>query len=172
MPLSASLVDAYNEQINLELTSAYAYLGMATWCDAREFTGCARWLRAQADEENAHALRFLRFLLDRDVEPTLSDIRATRATYDSVLRVFEAALEHEQTVTAAIGRLYGLATDESDYASLPLLNWFTREQVEEEATVRQIVAELQRVGDDSAALTMLDREIGQRRGDRGGGETA
>ena len=163
MTLTDSLASAYNEQINLEFVSAYAYLGMATWCDAHDLTGFAQWMRAQAAEEAEHALRFMRFVADRGGVVDLRDVRATPATYGSVVELFEAALDHEQTVTAAIGHLYGLATDERDYASLPLLGWFTDEQIEEEATIRQILADLRRVAGDSAALVLLDREIGQRR---------
>lgn len=167
MALSDKLISAFNDQINLEFVSAYAYLGMSTWCDEQELSGFARWLRAQAGEETSHAYKFIRFLLDRDARVELHDIRATTTRYGSVLDVYESALAHERTVTAAIGELYALATEERDYASLPLLNWFTDEQIEEEATVRQIVADLVRVSNDSAALMLLDREIAAR--DHGGG---
>lgn len=163
MVLSETLAAAYDDQVNLEFVSAYAYLGMAAWCDDHDLTGFGRWLRAQAAEETAHALKFMRFVSDRDGSVELRDVRATPAIYGSVVEVFEAALHHEQVVTSAIGQLYKLATEEGDYASLPLLGWFTDEQVEEEATIRQIVADLQRIADDSAALVMLDREVGQRR---------
>jgi ferritin len=163
MSLSDQLAHAFNEQINLEFESAYAYLGMAAWCEAAGLTGFARWLRAQAQEETDHGLRFFNFVLDRDQRVELTDIAATPANYDSVLDVFRAALGREQRVTAAIGDLYAKATAEHDYASVPILNWFTTEQIEEEATVRQIVAELERVGDNTAALVLLDREMAQRR---------
>lgn len=162
MSLSDQLVNAFNAQINLEFESAYAYLAMAGWCDAADLTGFARWLRAQAQEENGHALRFFDFLLDRDQRVELTDIAATSTDFGSVLDVFRAALAHEQRVTAAISDLYAKATAEQDFASVPILNWFTTEQIEEEATVRQIVAELERVGDNTAALVLLDREMAQR----------
>jgi ferritin len=157
------LTQAFNAQINLEFESAYAYLGMSAWCDANELTGFARWLRAQAQEEVEHGMRFFRFLLDRDQQVRLTDIAATPTDYGSLLDVFRAALSHEQRVTAAITDLYAKATAEQDFASVPILNWFTTEQIEEEATVRQIVAELERVGDNTAALVLLDREMAQRR---------
>lgn len=163
MSLSPTLASAYDEQINLEFVSAYAYLGMAVWCDGHDLAGFAQWLRAQAAEEVEHALKFMRFVSDRDGGVELRDVAATAPDYGSVVEVFEAALEHEQIVTAAIGRLYGMANDEKDYASLPLLGWFTDEQIEEEATIRQLLADLRRVSGDPAALVLLDREVGQRR---------
>jgi ferritin len=162
MGLSDQLAQAFNTQINLEFESAYAYLAMAAWCEANELAGFARWLRAQAQEETEHGLKFFNFLLDRNQGVRLMDIVATPADFDSVLDVFRAALSHEQRVTAAITDLYAKATDEQDFASVPILNWFTNEQIEEEATVRQIVADLERIGDNSAALVLLDREMGQR----------
>ena len=163
MSFSDQLARAFNTQINLEFESAYAYLGMAAWCEANELAGFGRWLRSQAREETEHGLKIFDFLLDRDQRVQLTDIAATPAAYGSVLDVFRAALSHEQQVTAAISDLYAKATAEQDFASVPVLNWFTNEQIEEEATVRQIVAELERVGDDSAALVLLDREMAQRR---------
>jgi ferritin len=163
MSFSDKLAHAFNAQINLELESAYAYLGMAAWCEANDLAGFARWLRAQAHEETQHALKFFDFLIDRDQRVQLTDVAATPADYGSVLDLFRAALSHEQQVTAAISDLYATATAEQDFASVPLLNFFTNEQIEEEATVRQIVADLERVGDDSSALVLLDREMAQRR---------
>ena len=163
MSLSDQLGQAFNNQINLEFESAYAYLGMAGWCDANELAGFAQWLRAQAREEVEHGMKFFTFLLDRDQQVHLVDIAATPADYGSVLDVFRAALSHEQRVTAAISDLYTKVTAEQDFASVPILNWFTNEQIEEEATVRQIVAELERIGDNTAALVLLDREMAQRR---------
>jgi ferritin len=163
MTLSDQLAKAFNAQINLEFESAYAYLAMAAWCDSTELTGFAQWLRAQAHEETEHALKFFDFLLSRDQRVELTDIAATSTDFGSLLDVFRAALSHEQRVTAAITDLYAKATAEQDFASVPILNWFTNEQIEEEATVRQIVAELERIGDNTAALVLLDREMAQRR---------
>lgn len=163
MSFSDQVAHAFNAQINLEFESAYAYLGMAAWCEAADLAGFARWLRAQAHEETEHGLKFFNFVLDRDKRVELTDIAATPANFDSVLDVFRAALAHEQRVTAAITDLYAKVTAEQDYASVPILNWFTNEQIEEEVTVRQIVAELERVGDNTAALVLLDREMAQRR---------
>jgi ferritin len=163
MSLSDQLTKAFNAQINLEFESAYAYLAMAAWCDATDLTGFAQWLRAQAHEETEHGLKFFDFMLHRDQRVELTDIAATPTDFGSVLDVFRAALAHEQRVTAAITDLYAKATAEQDFASVPILNWFTNEQIEEEATVRQIVAELERIGDNTAALVLLDREMAHRR---------
>ncbi|CAN5329298.1 ferritin [soil metagenome] len=164
MTMSQTLQSAFNDQIQLEFSSAYTYLGMTAWCESRDLAGFARWMRAQASEETEHAMKFLDFVLGRDGTITLQPIEAPSGGFSSVLDVLEQALGHEQRVTAAIGRLYAQASEEGDYSSLPLLQWFMGEQVEEEATVRQIVAELRMVGDDTSALLLLDRDMGARRG--------
>ena len=80
----------------------------------------------------------------------------------TALSAFEASLGHERKVTAAINDMYALATDERDFASYPMLNWFVEEQIEEEAAVGLIVEQLKMIGDDRTALLMLDRELGAR----------
>lgn len=167
MTMSKELQAAFNDQIALEFASAYVYLGMAAWFEAEELVGFARWMRNQAAEESAHAMKFFDHVIDRDGRVALQTVPAPASDFDSPLRVLERAHAHEQHVTEAIGRLYAQATEERDYSSLPLLNWFMSEQVEEEATVRQIVAELKMVGDDSAALLLLDREMSDRHGAEG-----
>ena len=162
MPMSESVSTAYNDQIHLEFESNYAYLQMAAYFNAHNLQGFSNWMRAQAAEEQMHALKFIDFVLDRGGNVRLQPIAAPRGEFSSPLEVFEASLEHERKVTAAIHQLYTHAVAESDYASVPLLQWFISEQVEEESTVGQIVEQLRMVGDNATALLMLDRELGAR----------
>lgn len=159
------LLAAFDDQIALEQASAQAYLQMATWAEAHGLTGTAAWLRSQSAEETGHAQRFLDFVLDRGAEPRLQALDAPQAEFDGVVALFEAALGHEQRVTASIGRLYARAQAGGDYPSLPLLSWFLNEQVEEEASVRTILEELRLAHGDPTALLLLDRELPGRRGD-------
>lgn len=165
--MDPELLQAFNDQIQLEFASAYTYLQMAAWYEAHDLTGFAAWMRAQWSEESRHAIKFIDFVLDRDGQVGLQPLAAPPRDFASPLDVFERALAHEQRVSAAIGALYAQASEAHDYSSLPLLQWFLNEQIEEEATVRQIVAELRMVGDDSSALLLLDREMGTRRSDDG-----
>ncbi len=162
MALPPQLADAFNEQITLEFASAYQYLSTAAWLESESLPGMAHWMRLQSEEEWAHGLRFYQFVLDRDAAVQLGDISAPQAAFASPYAAFEAALASEQTVTRSINRLYALATELQDYASLPLLDWFVNEQVEEEATVTQILDDLERAGADGHTLLMLDRELGAR----------
>jgi ferritin len=161
--MNDTLVTRFNEQIALEHASERAYRQMAAWADAHDFAGAAAWLRSQADEEAAHAAIFIEYVLDRDGEVRLAALEAPRADFADLSEVFQAALDHEEKVTASIGALYALANEQGDYVSLPLLTRFLNEQVEEEASVRTIVGELRLANGDPTALLMLDRELPGRR---------
>ena len=160
--MKPELTAAFNEQITREFASAYQYLAMAAWLEARSYPGMAMWIRLQSQEEWDHGMKFYQFVLDRNEFVELGPIDAPDHDFDSPLAVFRRSLAAEQAVTAAINDLYVLATDQRDFASLPLLDWFVNEQVEEEATVSQIIDDLERAGGEGHALLMLDRELGAR----------
>jgi ferritin len=161
--LTKKVEQAMNEQLAVELQSAYAYLAMSAYCEAESLPGLAQWLRAQAREELEHAMRFYGFISDRSGRIHLRGLAEPRAKFSSVLDVFEQALEHERSVTRSIGNLYSLVVDAKDYAAQAWLDWFATEQVEEEKTVGGIVDALRRVGSRGDALFLLDRELGSQR---------
>jgi ferritin len=160
--LSPNVQQAMNDQLQVELQSAYVYLGMAAYCETLSLGGIARWLHKQAEEEYGHAMRFYNFVNDRQGKVELKSLDAPRNSYKSVLGVFEEALEHERSVTAAIDKLYELVHDEKDFASQAWLDWFATEQVEEEKTVGQIVDQLKMIGDKGEGLFILDKDLGNR----------
>jgi ferritin len=162
--LGKAVEEAMNEQIKNELFSAYQYLSMAAYCESENLPGFAQWMRAQAEEETVHAMKFYDFILDRNGQVVLRGIDGPVVEFGSPLEVFERALEHERKVTAMIHDLYGLTVSENDYASQTFLQWFVTEQVEEEKNAGDVVETLKMVGDKSEALFLLDREL-SRRGD-------
>ena len=119
-------------------------------------------MQLQADEETAHAKRFYQFVLDRGGRVNLGPIAAPDAVFEKPIDVFRRSLEQERAVTASINELYALAVDTKDFASIPLLDWFVNEQVEEEATVQQVIDDLERGGDVGHSILMIDRELGAR----------
>jgi ferritin len=135
---------------------------MSAWCEHHKFTGAARWLRLQSQEEYLHAMKLLDFLLARDCEVQLRAIQAPHSPYASLLDVFERALEQEQEVSHQIDALYETAFTEKAFAAVAELQWFLTEQVEEEKTGREIVTKLKMVGSDPASLLDMDRELGTR----------
>jgi len=166
--LSQVMQDAINEQINNELYASYSYLSMSAWCEHQQFTGCARWMRMQSDEERSHALKLHDFLLARNGRVIMKPIAQPAVDFESVPQIFEQALAQEQEVTAQIDKLYELAFNEKAFAALVELEWFITEQVEEEKTAREIVHKFNLVKDDPASLLDLDRELGERKAEEEG----
>jgi ferritin len=162
MKLSGTLEKALNDQIALEFSSGYVYLGMSAYFEHTAFAGFGKWMELQGDEELGHARKFYRYLLDRGGKAQLQAIGQPQCDYKSPLEAFRASLAHEQRVSAAICGLYELASAEKDYATLSFLKWFLDEQVEEEKTVSEIVAQLELVGDNRNGLYQLDKHAGKR----------
>jgi ferritin len=160
--LSKKLEDAINEQINKELYSGYLYLSMSAYCEAENLPGFAKWMRAQAQEEVDHAMRFFDYVNARGGRIVLKAIEMPAPVWKSPLEMFEQVLDHERKVTGLINRFYELALAEKDYAAQMELQWFITEQVEEEQNAGQVVEQLKRVEEHPMGLLMLDRQLGER----------
>ncbi len=162
MELTGKLAEAFNNQVTLELSAATVYRQLAVEMDVQSLPGIAGWFRAQAAEEIVHAEKFMNHMTDRAAHPRIGEQQAPALNVKSVADAFEASLAHEQKVSEAIRELYRLAQTESDIDSMPLLHWFIDEQVEEEATVGEILDRVRMIGDNGAGLLRLDAELGAR----------
>ena len=160
--LDAKMEKALNDQIVAEMYSAYLYLSMAAYLDGEGLGGFAKWMRAQFQEEQAHALKMFNYVGERGGRVRLGAIEAPPSEWDSPLDVFEATLAHEQMVTGLINKLVDLALELSDHATDNFLRWFVTEQVEEEDSADSIRQQLKLVGSNGQGLLMLDRELGAR----------
>jgi ferritin len=160
--MNASVVEAINRQINSELSASYSYLAMSAWCERQKFTGAARWLRLQSQEEYMHAMKLFDFILARDAAVDLKPIEQPRQKFESLADVFGKALQQEQDVSKQIDNLYEIAFTEKAFAAVAELQWFLTEQVEEEKTGREIVAKFKLIGNDPASILDMDRELGTR----------
>ena len=160
--ISKKIQDALNAQINLEQYSAQLYLAMSGHCERRSFRGFAHWLRIQAQEETKHALKLVDFVLDRGGYLELATVAAPGSDFGGVTQVFEKILEHEKGITTSINALFALSRKEQDYASEITLQWYVTEQVEEEATVGQILDQLRAVGEQGGGIWYLDSKLGKR----------
>lgn len=153
---------ALNEQAKKEFYSSYLYLAMAAHLESVNLRGFARWMRIQSQEEYGHGMKFFEHLVERGGKVVLQQIDAPPMKWDSPKKVFEDALQHEQKVTSSIHDLVKLSKAENDHATEIFLQWFVKEQVEEEANAFEVVHKLQLVGSEGAALFMLDGELGKR----------
>src|SRR5512138_518278 len=157
--------DAMNEQINKELFSSYLYLSMAAYFEERNLAGFAHWMRVQADEERAHAMKFYDFIVERGGRVILKGIDAPKTDWSSSLEVAQEVAAHEGKVTASIYALYELAMQEKDYPAQVMLQWFINEQVEEEKNAAEIVANLKLIEERGTAVLMLDHQLAKRKAD-------
>jgi ferritin len=159
--LSEKLLKALNGQINAEFGSAYQYLAMAAYFDSVNLGGSARWMRRQSREEVSHAMKIFDFIHDRDGRVSLRAVAQPEGQFPSPLGVWETVLKQEQHVTGLIYALYRLASDEKDYATQTMLQWFIAEQVEEEKTAKSILEQVRMIGPSSSAIYFLDRHLGK-----------
>lgn len=159
---SQVMLDALNDQINMELQSSYSYLAMSAYCERVHFRGCARWLRLQSIEEYGHAMKLFDFLRDRSEKIVLKNLPEPQGDFDSVPHVFEQALQQEIAVSEKINAIYEMAYKEKAYSAAAHLEWFLTEQVEEEKTARDIVTKFNMIKNDPAALLDMDRELATR----------
>ena len=162
MKRSPKLEKAFNAQITLEFQASIVYRQLAIELELMDLPGMAGWLRHQADEEIVHANKFIDHVADRDNHPRIGAVAAPTVVVGTVLDAVEAARAHEERVSASIRDLYRLAEAEGDLDSRPLLNWFLEEQIEEEATVNEIVGRVKLIDDDGPGLLRLDEELGMR----------
>ncbi len=165
MELTGKLAEAFSTQVTLELTAATVYRQLAIEMDVMSLPGMAGWFRAQAGEEIEHAEKFMTHMTDRSAHPKIGEQPSPELNIKSVADAFAASLAHEQKVSEAIRELYRLAQTEGDIDSLPLLHWFIDEQIEEEATVSEILDRVKLIGNDGSGLLRLDAELGSRPSD-------
>lgn len=154
--------DAMNEQIKHELESAYLYLSMVAYFHSESLDGMAQWMTVQAQEELAHAMKFLNHIDERDGRGELKALSQPQKEWASPLEAYKAAYNHERFITDKINDLVKLASEEGDHAAGILLQWFVTEQVEEESSTLKVVDLLERIGDSGYGLIMADRELGTR----------
>ena len=161
--LSKKMLDALNNHLNEEFYSSYLYLSMAAYFEDRNLNGFANWFKLQAQEEWAHGMKFYDFINQTGGKVTLKAIKAPKTTWKSILDVFKETLSHEKHITGLINKIVGQAMQAKDYATNNFLQWFVNEQVEEEATVEEILNKIEMIGDAKSGLFMLDRELGFRK---------
>lgn len=162
MKISEKMVKRLSEQVNMEWYSAYLYYQMALDADAAGLPGMSYWLKQQTKEEIEHGERIMEYVMERRDHCTLDAIDKPEFKWESPLKTMQAALEHEELVTASIHKLVEEAREEKDWATVSMLQWFVDEQVEEEDTCETWIDAFEGAGDNAAAIYMVDRGMGKR----------
>lgn len=145
---AARFVEQLNTQIGNEFTAHHQYLACAVYYDALTMPRMAAFFYGQALEERAHAMMMVQYLLDTDADVVIPGVEAPIPTFDDVVAPIALALAQEKRVTEQINTLLRIARDESDFASEQFMQWFIKEQVEEVATMSDLLAVVRRNHDD------------------------
>ena len=160
--MNATVHKLLNQQINQEFYSAYLYLDFSNYFKARGLDGFANWYMIQAQEERDHALRFYTYLQNESQAVTLDAIAKPDKVFESHLDVLKAGLEHEKYVTSLIHDIYSAACDVRDFRTMQFLDWFVKEQGEEEASANALISKMELFGSDPKSLYMLNQELAGR----------
>ena len=160
--INEKLEKAFNDQINKELYSEYLYLAMQAYFERLNLKGFVNWFTVQVQEEHAHAMGMFDYVHQRGGRVELEAIEKPATNWTSPLHCFEEVLKHEEFVTSRINALMDVADEVKDRAALSFLDWYLKEQVEEESTVDDVLATLKLIKDDSKALLMLDKDLAAR----------
>ncbi len=163
--ISKKMTSALNGQINKELYSSFLYLAMSSYCQQENLGGIASWLGLQAEEEYKHAMKIFHYMQEQGAAVEFQAIEAPPAKFGTMQKMFTDVLAHEQFITRSIHGLMDQAIKESDYATQGMLQWFVKEQVEEEASAGEALARITMAGSEPRGLLIIDREMARRKAD-------
>ena len=160
--ISSKIQLLLNEQMMNEFHSAYLYLGMSNWFEARNLSGFAHWFDVQVKEERDHALRLRNYIIRVDGVPELLTIEAPEHNFKGVEDILQRTLAHEQFVTSKINELMETAVAENDYKTQLFLQWYIVEQTEEEQNCRDLIERLKVANNSDAGVLIMDEELASR----------
>ncbi len=160
--LNKKVHELLNTQINKEFYSAYLYLEFSNYFKAKGLDGFANWYMIQAQEERDHALLFYQYLQNNNAEVTLDAIDKPKTGFADSMSVLKAGLEHEIYVTSLINDIYAAAYEVKDFRTMQFLDWFVKEQGEEETNATDLISKMELFGSDPKSLYMLNQELGTR----------
>lgn len=160
--LSDKMVDQLNEQLVFELSSGHLYLSMAAACTALDLDGFANFFIVQEQEERFHAMKFFNYISEQGGNIRITGLHDPETNFSGIQEILEKSLKHEQEVTRRINELMAQAHEERDFATQDFLQWFVREQVEEEATLLTMLNKVKLVNGEGQGILMLDDQAGQR----------
>ena len=160
--LDKKVAELINNQINKEFYSAYLYLDFSVYYEEVGLDGFANWYMIQAQEERDHAILMLQYLQNNGEKVTLEAIAKPDKELKDKLQVLELGLEHERYVTSLIHTIYEAAYSAKDFRTMQFLDWFVKEQGEEEKTAEDMIKKMRLFGDDAKSLYALNIEMAGR----------
>ena len=160
--MNAKVRDLLNQQINKEFYSAYLYLDFSNYFEDAGLDGFANWYKVQAQEERDHAMLFYQYLQNENQKVTLEAIAKPDKVFTCNMDVLKAGLEHEEYVTSLINDIYAAAYEVKDFRTMQFLDWFVKEQGEEETNANDMITKMELFGSDPKSLYMLNQELAAR----------
>lgn len=160
--MKSLISDMLSRQVNKELFSAYLYLEFHNILEDRGLTGFAHWFMIQVQEERDHGMLFYEYLHHNNQKVDLQAIEKPETTVSTVMEILQASLAHEEFITASINDIYEVALREKDYRTKEFLDWFVKEQGEEEANFNLLIDKVKLLGEDNKGIYMLDQELASR----------
>ena len=157
---SEKMIKSISHQINREVYSAYFYLGMASYASSVRKEGIANWFTAQVKEELMHAQKMYSYIQKQGSRVMLEAIEEPPQKFSSIVDLFEQTLAHEKNVSAMIHALVDIAVSEGDQTTEKFLQWYVKEQIEEEETPAGILEKLKNT--DEAGIEEIDKELSER----------
>ena len=151
-----------NQQINKEFYSAYLYLDFSNYFEDVGLDGFANWYKIQAQEERDHAMLFYQYLQNENQKVTLEAIAKPDKVFSCHMDVLKEGLEHEEYVTSLINDIYAAAYNVKDFRTIQFLDWFVKEQGEEETNANDLITKMELFGSDPKSLYMLNQELAAR----------
>lgn len=157
--ISDSMEKALNDQLAMESYASYLYLSMTAWCEDQGLEGCAAFMLRQSEEEREHMLRIFHYIHEVDGRAIVPEVKQPPLKFESIRSLFEEVYAHEQKVTSAIHKLVAKSYEEDDHTTNNFLQWYIKEQREEEALMRTILDRLKLIGDGPMTLYYIDKEV-------------
>lgn len=157
--MNTRIEELLNQQIEKEYSSSQFYLTMASWAESQGFNGTASFLYQHSDEEREHMLKLVRFINEREGKAIIPAIGKANVKFDSLEKIFESLLAHEQKVTESINNIVHVCLKEKDYTTHNFIQWYVSEQLEEEATARRILDDLHLIDGDKGGLYHFDKNM-------------
>ena len=160
--ISEKIKDILNEQINKEFYSSYLYLAMSAYFSEIGLYGFSNWTKIQSMEEIDHGMILFEYILNRKSQVDLKNLSSPNMNFNGPIDVFEQIYKHECSITSSIDGVASLSEGECDLATRNFIDWYLKEQMEEEASVLRIISKLKAFGSEKSALYLIDRELSQR----------
>lgn len=160
--LNENVSKLLNEQVTAEFYSAYLYLDFSSFFQEQGLSGFANWYKIQAQEERDHAMLMYQYLHNNGIRPQLEAVAKPEQKGNTSLEILKAGLAHEQLVTSLIHNIYDAAYQTKDFRTMQFLDWFVKEQGEEEKNAEDLIRKMELFGSDGKGLYMLDSELGGR----------